>query len=60
MHAKIMVLGIFEETWPGRDVTSVTNAMSEQIKADTVLAFACEVCIVSESGPSKSAPTTPV
>jgi len=45
----------FDETRPGRDAGYVTNATSEQIKADTRRVYACvriRGMYFTESGPS--------
>jgi len=44
------VVSVFRKFGPG--VTYITNATSEQIKADTALAHACQISLFAESGPA--------
>ena len=39
-------------------MTDVTNGLSEQIKAGTVLPRACEIWLLPNQGPADSGPTT--
>jgi len=44
----------------GPGVTYFTIAKSEEIKADTALACACEICVSPNLGPAESEPTSPI
>ena len=48
-----------EETRPGHDVTCVANATSEQLKAGTAFARACEVCVLPNLGPGDYGTVSP-